>query len=94
MAQLVKDSSSNTRDAGWIPGSGRSPGGGNGNQSSILAWEIPGIEEPGGLQSVGSQIISHQHTHVESTAKLGEAIMFRVILLLNDFKIPLNYIIC
>ena len=23
--------------------------------SSILAWEIPWIEEPGGLQSVGSQ---------------------------------------
>ena len=22
--------------------------------SSILAWEIPGTEEPGGLQSVGS----------------------------------------
>ena len=25
------------------------------SQSSILAWEIPWIEEPGGLQSVGSQ---------------------------------------
>ena len=23
--------------------------------SSILAWEIPWIEEPGGLQSIGSQ---------------------------------------
>ena len=23
--------------------------------SSILAWEIPGMEEPGGLQSVGLQ---------------------------------------
>ena len=23
--------------------------------SSILAWRIPGIEEPGGLQSIGSQ---------------------------------------
>ena len=23
--------------------------------SSILAWEIPGMEEPGGLQSMGSQ---------------------------------------
>ena len=27
--------------------------------SSILAWEIPWIEEPGGLQSVGSQRIIH-----------------------------------
>ena len=24
-------------------------------QSSILDWEIQGIEEPGGLQSMGSQ---------------------------------------
>ena len=24
-------------------------------QSSILAWEIPGTEEPGGLQSMESQ---------------------------------------
>ena len=94
MVKNLPANAGDRRDAGLTPGLGRSPGGGKGNQSSILAWEIPGIEEPGGLQSVGSQIISHQHTHVESTAKLGEAIMFRVILLLNDFKIPLNYIIC
>ena len=29
----------------------RPPGGGNGNPSSILAWEIPPTEEPGGLQT-------------------------------------------
>ena len=29
------------RDTGSIPGSGRSPGGGNATHSSILAWEIP-----------------------------------------------------
>ena len=27
--------------------------------SSILAWEIPGTEEPGGLQSVRSEGVSH-----------------------------------
>ena len=27
--------------------------------SSILAWEIPGTEEPGGLQSIGSQRVGH-----------------------------------
>ena len=45
------------RDKGSTPGSGRSPGVGNGNHSSIHAWEIPWIEEPGGvgLQSTGSQ---------------------------------------
>ena len=29
-------------------------GEGNGNHSSILAWRIPGTEEPGGLPSMGS----------------------------------------
>ena len=27
--------------------------------SNILAWEIPGTEEPGGLQSMGSQRIGY-----------------------------------
>ena len=27
--------------------------------SSILAWEIPWMEEPGGLQSLGSQRVEH-----------------------------------
>ena len=27
--------------------------------SKILAWEIPWTEEPGGLQSVGSQRVRH-----------------------------------
>ena len=27
--------------------------------SSILVWEIPWTEEPGGLQSVGSQRVGH-----------------------------------
>ena len=30
--------------------------------SSILAWEIPWTEEPGGLQSMGSKKESHTHT--------------------------------
>ena len=33
---------SSVGDAGSIPRSGRSPGKGNGNPSSILAWEMPG----------------------------------------------------
>ena len=47
------------RDASSIPGSGRSPGGGNGNHSSILAWRIPWTEEHGGLESIGSQRVGH-----------------------------------
>ena len=37
------------RDSGSIPGSGRSLEGGMATHSSILAWRIPWIEEPGGL---------------------------------------------
>ena len=28
-------------------------------QSSTLAWKIPQMEEPGGLQSMGSQRVGH-----------------------------------
>ena len=47
------------RDAGSIPRWGRSPRGGNGSPSSILAWEISWTEQPGGLQSIGSQRVGH-----------------------------------
>jgi len=36
-------------EAGLIPRSGRSPGGGHATHSSILAWRLPWTEEPGGL---------------------------------------------
>ena len=43
------------KDAGLIPGLGRSPGGGHGNPLQYSCWEIPWTEEPGGLQSMGLQ---------------------------------------
>ena len=39
------------RDTDLIPGSGRSPGEGSDNHSSILAQKIPWTEDPGGLYS-------------------------------------------
>ena len=56
---VVKNSPANAGDAGdmdSVPGSGRSPGAGNGHYSSILAWEIPRTET-GGLQSMGLQTL-------------------------------------
>ena len=53
MAQSIKNSPAmqetacNSADPGSIPSSGRSPGEGNGTHSSILAWEISWMEEPG-----------------------------------------------
>ena len=48
-----KESACNAGDMGLIAGSGSSPREGNGNPSSILAWEISWTEEPGGLQHLG-----------------------------------------
>ena len=41
------------RDEGLIPGSGRCPGGGNGNSLQYSCLRIPCTEEPGDLQSTG-----------------------------------------
>ena len=54
-----KESACNAGDPGFIPGSGRSPEGGNDTHSSILAWRIPWIEEPGSLQSMWFQRVRH-----------------------------------
>ena len=45
---MVKNQPVNAGDMGLIPGLGRSSGEGNGDSSSILAWEIPWTEETGG----------------------------------------------
>ena len=49
-----KEMTCNAGDTASIPGSGRSPGVGNGNPLQY-SWEIPWTEEPGGVQSMGSQ---------------------------------------
>ena len=55
-----KESACNAGDLGSILGSRRSPGEGNDNPLSILAWRIPWTEEPSGLQSMGSQRVGHK----------------------------------
>ena len=67
---LSKESTCNagdTGDAGSIPELGRSLGKGMTSQSSVLAWEIPWIEKPGGLQSMGSQRVRHNLPTKHST---------------------------
>ena len=51
----VKKLPANAGDMGSIPDSGRSLEKEMATHSSILAWRIPWTEEPGGLQSTGSQ---------------------------------------
>ena len=50
-----KESACNAGD----PGSGRSPGEGNGNPFQYSCLENPWMEEPGRLQSTGLQRIRH-----------------------------------
>ena len=40
---------------------------GMGTHSSILAWRIPWTEEPGGLQSMGSQRVRHDWSNLACT---------------------------
>ena len=50
----------NTGEMGLIPGSGRSPGEGNGHSLQYSCLENPMEEKPGGLQSMGSQRVGHK----------------------------------
>ena len=55
----VKNLPANAGDTGLIPGSGRSLEEKMATHSSILAWEIPRIDKPGRLRSVGFQRVRH-----------------------------------
>ena len=59
MAQVVKNlpamQETQVRSLGWED----PPEKGMATYSRILAWRIPWAEEPGGLQSMGSQRVGH-----------------------------------
>ena len=57
-----KESACNAGDTGdvvSIPGSGRSPGGGNGNSHQYSCLQNPKDRGPGWLQSMGLQRVGH-----------------------------------
>ena len=56
----AKESTFHGTDAGLIPGSGRSPRGGNVTCSGTLARRILQTEGPGRLQSMGLQRVRHK----------------------------------
>ena len=55
MVKNTFDNAGDTRDAALIPGWEAPLEQETATHSSILAWEIPWTEEPGGLQFMGSQ---------------------------------------
>ena len=56
---VSKESACNAGDPGSVPGSGDTLEKETATHSSIIAWTIPWTEEPGGLQSMGSQRVGH-----------------------------------
>ena len=54
-----KESACNEGDLSLIPGLGRSPGEEMAIHSRTIAWKILWTEEPGRLQSMGSQRVGH-----------------------------------
>ena len=56
-----KESACISGDLGSVSGLGRPSGEGMATYSSILAWRIPGIEEPSGLYSMESQRVGLGH---------------------------------
>ena len=49
--------------------------------SSILVWEIPGTEEPGGLQSMGSQVLDSTE---ETKQHIKYKIFYHIIYIMNQ----------
>ena len=65
-----KESACNAGDRGSIPGSGRSPGKGNGNPLQYFTGKIPWTEEPGGLQSMGLQRVRYDWAWATSNGRI------------------------
>ena len=59
MAQMTKNLVCNTGDLGSVRGWEDPLEKEMATHSSILAWKIPWTEEPGRLQSIGSQRVGH-----------------------------------
>ena len=90
---VCQESTCNAGDLGLIPGSGSSLEKDMATHSRILAWRISWTEEPGGLQSMGSQRAGHDWAttssprHLFSVVWLGCAFMcFHVFFFLRFAK--------
>ena len=56
-------------------------GEGNATHSSILAWRIPGTEEPGGLPSMGSHRVGHERSDLAAAAAVISLVQFLPLVL-------------
>ena len=72
-------------DVGSIPGSGGSPGGGNGTHFSGLAWRSPWTKEPARLHPMGPQRVGHDLVTdtFAFTLYIGDTLIFSVLISLH-----------
>ena len=74
---MVKNQPANTGDvrvAGWIPGSGKSPGGGYSNPLQYSCLENP-TEKPSRLWSIVSQRVRHNSSDLARMQVLSELLL-------------------
>ena len=67
---VLKNPPARSGDPGSIPGSGRSPGEGNGNPFQYLVWRIPWTEEPDVLPSMGSQRVRRECSNLAMVSEV------------------------
>ena len=72
----VKNPPANAGDLSSTPELGRSLGEGNGNPLQYSCLENPWTEEPGGLQSIGSQRVKHDLAHMHILIFQSESFVF------------------
>ena len=90
MALVVKNlpvNAGDIRDVCLIPGSGSSLEEGMATHSSVLVWKILWTEEPGRLQSIGSQRVSHNQSDLACT-HAGENDFEMVLILYHLTTVP------
>ena len=75
----------NAGNMGLIPGSGRFPGEEVATHRRILARRIPWTEEPGGLQSMGSQRAEHDFVTKQENYNMSNSEEMQMLLISNCF---------
>ena len=71
MVKTLPGNAGDAGDPGLVPVLGRSPAGGHGNPLQYLAWRIPWTEEPGVLQSMGSQRVRHDSSDLAQSMNIS-----------------------
>ena len=61
--------------------------------SSVLAWRIPGMGEPGELPSMGSHRVEHDQSHLAAAAATTK-ILIQVSVNTNGLFLSFSFVVC